>query len=145
MKLSLKIGMPILSSILLLSVSMTGLAQKTPGFNNKIPENILTPDKVEMRIGTLKFFEGQPAAGLGPLMTSSFASSSTWAPPDPTRGKGGKYLNLSPDYDGELDPPVGGMKAEVGAETYFIAKSTSYVNWLILRGFLRGRLTTATL
>ena len=34
------------------------------------------------------------------------------------------------------DPPVGGMKAEVGGENYFVARSTSYVNWLILRGFL---------
>ncbi len=44
--------------------------------------------------------------------------------PGPDRGKGGKYLILPPDYDGET--PKG----------YFVAKSTSYVNWLILRGFL---------
>jgi hypothetical protein len=43
MKLSSKTGTPILSSILLLGVSMTGLAQNTPGFNNKIPEIIMTP------------------------------------------------------------------------------------------------------
>lgn len=40
------------------------------------------------------------------------------------RGKGGKYLILPPDYEGNV--PDG----------YFIAKSTSYVNFLILRGFL---------
>jgi hypothetical protein len=34
--------------------------QPTPGFNNKIPESILTPDKVETRIGTLEFFDGIP-------------------------------------------------------------------------------------
>ncbi|MHC4178064.1 MAG: hypothetical protein ACYSWU_11195 [Planctomycetota bacterium] len=28
----------------------------TPGFNTKIPESIMTPDKVETRIGTLEFF-----------------------------------------------------------------------------------------
>ncbi|UXP31017.1 DUF1254 domain-containing protein [Reichenbachiella agarivorans] len=44
--------------------------------------------------------------------------------PGPDRGQGGKYLILPPDYDGET--PDG----------YFVAKSTSYVNWLILRGFL---------
>ncbi|MCG2462317.1 DUF1254 domain-containing protein [Flavobacteriaceae bacterium F89] len=44
--------------------------------------------------------------------------------PGPDRGKGGKYLILPPDYNGET--PKG----------YFVAKSTSYVNWLILRGFL---------
>ena len=35
-------------------------AQSTPGFNNKIPEKIMTPDSVETRIGTLKFFDGLP-------------------------------------------------------------------------------------
>ena len=32
----------------------------TPGFNNKIPDKILTPDKVETRIGTLNFVDGVP-------------------------------------------------------------------------------------
>ena len=32
----------------------------TPGFNNKIPESVLTPDTVETKIGTLKFFDGIP-------------------------------------------------------------------------------------
>jgi hypothetical protein len=32
----------------------------TPGFNNKIPPEILTPSTVETRIGTLKYFDGLP-------------------------------------------------------------------------------------
>jgi len=32
----------------------------TPGFNNLIPESILTPDSVETSIGTLNFFDGLP-------------------------------------------------------------------------------------
>src|SRR5271154_5022441 len=32
----------------------------TPGFNNKIPETILTPDTVQTRIGTLNFVDGVP-------------------------------------------------------------------------------------
>jgi hypothetical protein len=32
----------------------------TPGYNNKIPDSILTPDKVETRIGTLNFVDGVP-------------------------------------------------------------------------------------
>ena len=32
----------------------------TPGFNTKIPEQILTPDTVQTRIGTLKFVDGVP-------------------------------------------------------------------------------------
>jgi len=39
----------------------TAFAQKpTPGYNNKIPESIMTPDKVKTRIGTLEFFDGIP-------------------------------------------------------------------------------------
>lgn len=34
----------------------------TPGFNNRIPENIMTPDKVETRIGTFNFVDGIPTA-----------------------------------------------------------------------------------
>ncbi|MES0385535.1 MAG: DUF1254 domain-containing protein, partial [Hyphomicrobium sp.] len=34
--------------------------EPTPGFNNKIPESVLTPDTVETRIGTLEFFDGIP-------------------------------------------------------------------------------------
>lgn len=44
--------------------------------------------------------------------------------PGPDRGQGGKYLILPPDYEGDV--PDG----------YFVSRSTSYTNWLILRGFL---------
>ena len=36
-------------------------AQPTEGYNNKIPPAIMTPDKVETRIGTLEFFDGLPS------------------------------------------------------------------------------------
>jgi hypothetical protein len=49
-----------LVSLLMLSVCATAFAQNTPGFNNKIPDNIMTPDQVETSIGTLKFFDGAP-------------------------------------------------------------------------------------
>ena len=32
----------------------------TPGYNHKIPSQILTPDSVATRIGTLSFFDGLP-------------------------------------------------------------------------------------
>ncbi len=34
----------------------------TPGFNNKIPDKLMTPDAVETRLGTLKFVNGVPTA-----------------------------------------------------------------------------------
>ncbi|MFV1958011.1 MAG: DUF1254 domain-containing protein [Planctomycetota bacterium] len=58
----------------------------------------------------------------------------------PDRGRGGTYVILPPDYEGELNPPEGGMEAEMdvgGAKRkVFVSKSRSYVNWMILRGFL---------
>ena len=36
------------------------VADATPGFNNEIPEKILTPDKVETRLGTFEFVDGVP-------------------------------------------------------------------------------------
>ncbi len=50
-------------TLLVLVVAFTAgdtFAQSTPGFNNKIPESILTPDTVETRVGTLEFFDGIP-------------------------------------------------------------------------------------
>jgi hypothetical protein len=41
---------------------MTVAKEATPGFNAKIPESILTPDTVETKVGTLKFFDGIPDA-----------------------------------------------------------------------------------
>jgi hypothetical protein len=46
------------SALLLMPVAVA--EEKTPGFNNLIPETILTPDRVETRIGTLEFFDGMP-------------------------------------------------------------------------------------
>ena len=32
----------------------------TPGYNNKIPESIMTPNNLETRIGTFEYFDGIP-------------------------------------------------------------------------------------
>ncbi len=187
--------------------------QPTPGYNNRIPEKIMTPDKVETRIGTLEFFDGIPTKETAALVYDNLDflrgveaflngvpaasveglrrgmaelgatechqavvfdnlmdSNSLWltgntdtvyasifldlkkdgptvveipagagpgtvddayfrfvidmGAPGPDRGKGGKYLLLPPDYDGDVP------------EGYYTAKSPSWVNWVILRGFL---------
>ena len=47
----------------------TILAQETtPGFNNKIPESILTPDEIKTKVGTLKFFDGIPTKETASLL-----------------------------------------------------------------------------
>jgi len=197
-----------------LAFMTTGVyAQNTPGYNNKIPEKIMTPDTVETRIGTLKFFDGfptkettkrvydnldflrgvevflnfvpatsleglrrgmvdlgatsanqvlifdeladsnplwltgntdtvyasvildlerdgptvveiPPGCGPGTVNDAFFRFVVDMGGPGPDKGKGGKYLILPPGYKGEV--PSG----------YFVARSPSYVNWLILRGFV---------
>jgi hypothetical protein len=186
----------------------------TPGFNNRIPEQVLTPDRVETRIGTLNFVDGVPTAettqkvydnldflrgveaflnfmpaaslealrlgnasqgatksnqavilddlldsnplfltgntdtvycsvildlevdgptvvevpagsGPGTVNDAAFRFVIDMGGPGPDKGKGGKYLIVPSGYKGKL--PTKG---------YFVARSPSYVNWLILRGFL---------
>lgn len=200
--------------------------EPTPGYNTRIPEGLLTPDKYPTRVGDIEFFDGiptaataealynhldyirgvqtflngMPAASLEAIRRSQIVDGRTrsnvaWifdqlmdsnplfltgntdtvylsvildleedgptvievppgtgpgtvndaffrfvidtGPPGPDAAKGGKYLILPPDYDGDLDPPVGGMEADLDGETYFVAKSTSWVNWYIARGFLK--------
>jgi len=62
--------------------------------------------------------------------------------------KGGTYIILPPDYNGTLKPTKNGMKyrgkdmtttVDIGGKKtkVWIAQSTSYTNWMILRGFLK--------
>jgi hypothetical protein len=63
-------------------------------------------------------------AGPGTVDDAFFRFVIDMGAPGPDRGKGGKYLLLPPDYEGEVP------------EGYFAAKSPSWVNWVALRGFL---------
>ena len=188
--------------------------EPTPGYNTKIPETIMTPDRVETRVGTLEFFDGiptketatllydnldyirgvetflngmhaasleafrrgqaaiagegcstvlifdqlmdsnslfltgntdtvyvsvfldlkkdgstvieiPPGTGPGTVNDAFFRFVVDTGPPGPDKAKGGKYLILPPGYEGDI--PDG----------YFVAKSTSWVNWFIARGFLK--------
>jgi hypothetical protein len=192
---------------------MTTEQTPTPNYNTRIPEKIMTPDRVETRIGTLEFFDGIPTketaalvydnldflrgvetflngipaasveglrlgqielgatechqavvfdnlmdsnplwltgntdtvycsvflnlkkdgptvvevpagAGPGTVDDAYFRFIIDMGAPGPDRGKGGKYLLLPPDYEGDVP------------EGYFTAKSPSWVSWVILRGFL---------
>jgi len=51
-----------LSVALAATIASAAAADDTipPGFNTPIPKSILTPDKVETRLGTLTFFDGVP-------------------------------------------------------------------------------------
>ena len=65
-----------------------------------------------------------PNTGPGTVNDAFFRFVIDTGAPGPDKGKGGKYLILPPGFEGDVP------------EGYFTAKSTSYINWLILRGFL---------
>ena len=66
-------------------------------------------------------------AGLGPgtINDAFFRFVADTGAPGPDRGKGGKYLILGPD---DAEP--------ANIDDYFVFRSPSYSNWLILRAFL---------
>jgi hypothetical protein len=65
-----------------------------------------------------------PGSGPGTVDDAWFRFVVDTGAPGPDRGQGGKYLILPPGHDGEV--PGG----------YFVAQSTSYVNLVLLRGFM---------
>lgn len=68
--------------------------------------------------------EVPPGCGPGTVNDAWFRFVVDMGAAGPDRGAGGKYLILPASYDGAVP------------EGYFTAASPSYVNWLILRGFL---------
>lgn len=202
------------TSMVMLSLNVTGYGAEIPsGYNTPIPRSIMTPDKVETRIGTLEFFDGVPSqktaqltldnlfflrgveaflngvpmasihalvegyksigvteanhmivtdklmdskplfltantdtvyafsffdlektgplvievppgTGPGTVNDAFFRFVVDMGMPGPDRGIGGKYLILPPGYEGK------------SPEGYFLAKSPSYINLFVLRGFL---------
>ena len=74
-----------------------------------------------------------PRCGPGTVNDAWFRFVIDMGGPGPDRGQGGSYLIVHEDYDGQIP------------EGYFTARTPSYVNWLILRGFLvDGSPETAT-
>jgi len=72
-----------------------------------------------------------PGAGPGTVNDAYFRFVVDMGAPGPDRGKGGKYLILPPDFEGQA--PAG----------YFVKKSPTYINWLPLRGFMKDGTTDA--
>jgi hypothetical protein len=88
--------------------------------------------------------EVPPGAGPGTVNDAFFRFVVDMGAPGPDRKKGGMYIILPPNYDGDLKVTPNSfkdnhsVKAMVGGVEHdvWIAKSRSYINWLILRGFL---------
>ena len=82
-----------------------------------------------------------PKCGPGTVNDAFFRFVVDMGAPGPDRGKGGKYLILPPNYKGlPIEFPDNNSTVVVQAgdtmENYYVVQSQSYINWLILRGFL---------
>jgi hypothetical protein len=83
-------------------------------------------------------------AGPGTVNDAFFRFVVDMGAPGPDRKKGGMYIILPPNYEGDLEVTPNSfkdnhsVKAMVGGVEHdvWIAKSKSYTNWIILRGFL---------
>ena len=77
--------------------------------------------------------EVPPGMGPGTVNDAYFRFIVDMGGPGPDKGKGGKYLIVPESYSGVIP------------EGYFVAKTPSRINWLILRGFLdqEGKTDTA--
>lgn len=74
-----------------------------------------------------------PGPVLGTLDDAFFLFVSDVGLTGPDRGKGGKYLFIGPDYEGDIP------------EDYFVVKSTTYRHWLLMRVFVKdGDLKAST-
>ena len=75
--------------------------------------------------------EVPPGSGPATIDDAFFRFVIDMGPPGPDRGQGGKYLIIPPDYKGAVpkDKKDGGQ--------YYVAHSPSYVNLVVLRGFLK--------
>ncbi|MFC1599242.1 DUF1254 domain-containing protein [Candidatus Omnitrophota bacterium] len=70
-----------------------------------------------------------PPEQLGILDDGNMRYLSDMGAAGPDKGKGGKYLVLPPGYKGDVP------------EGYFVVKSTSYVVWNFMRGYVTGSVT----
>ena len=83
-------------------------------------------------------------AGPGTLNDAFFRYVVDMGAPGPDRKKGGYYIILPPDYKGGMKPTPNtfkdnrSVKVKIGGKMVdaWIAQSRSYINWLVLRGFL---------
>ncbi|VAV99253.1 protein of unknown function DUF882 [hydrothermal vent metagenome] len=105
-------------------VLMDELMDSSPLFLTGNTDTVYASAILDLERDGATVVEIPPKCGPGTVNDAWFRFVIDMGAPGPDRGAGGKYLILPPDHEGEVP------------EGYFVAKSPSYVNWLILRGFL---------
>lgn len=79
--------------------------------------------EVDVKNGPVVFEIGSPVLGL--LDDAFFRYVADIGIPGPDKGKGGKYLLVGPDYEGDIP------------EGYFVLKTRTYRHWLLMRIFVK--------
>ena len=124
------------------------LMDSTPLFLTGNTDTVYAAAMLDLERDGATVVEIPAGAGPGTVNDAFFRFVVDMGAPGPDAKKGGTYIILPPDYKGDLKPTLNGMqhrgkdtRASVmiaGEKTKaWIAQSTSYNNWLILRGFLK--------
>ncbi|HZD33274.1 MAG TPA: DUF1254 domain-containing protein [Candidatus Angelobacter sp.] len=125
------------------AVVMEQLLDAAPLFLTGNTDTVYVSVTLDLKKDGPTVVEIPPGCGPGTVNDAYFRFVVDMGAPGPDRGKGGKYLILPPDYKADLLGPIGGKEAVVNGQKYFVVKSPSYKNWLILRGFLVNGKTDA--
>jgi len=124
------------------------LLDSTPLFLTGNTDTVYATSMMDLEKDGPTVVEIPAGAGPGTVNDAFFRFVVDMGAPGPDAKKGGMYIILPPDYKGELKPTLNGMQhrgkdtravVNVGGvdKKAWIAQSTSYRNWLILRGFLK--------
>ncbi|MCJ8318332.1 MAG: DUF1254 domain-containing protein, partial [Colwellia sp.] len=124
------------------------LMDSTPLFLTGNTDTVYACVMLDLEKDGVTVVEIPAGAGPGTVNDAFFRFVVDMGAPGPDAKKGGMYIILPPDYKGDLEPTLNGMQHRgkdtratvmVGGKNQkvWIAQSTSYNNWLILRGFLK--------
>ena len=127
---------------------MDNLMDSSPLFLTGNTDTVYASSIIDLEKNGPTVIEMPAGAGPGTINDAYFRFVVDMGAPGPDAKKGGIYIILPPDYKGDLNVTKNGMKdrgtdtrAEVmiggKKEKAWIAQSTSYTNWMILRGFLK--------
>ena len=125
-------------------VIMDKLMDSTPLFLTGNTDTVYVSSFFDLKATGPLVIEMPAGAGPGTVNDAFFRFVVDTGAPGPDRKKGGTYIILPPDYEGDLKVTPNtfkdnsSVKAEVGGKMrdVWIAQSRSYTNWVILRGFL---------
>ncbi len=124
------------------------LMDSTPLFLTGNTDTVYAMAMLDLEKDGVTVVEIPPGAGPGTVNDAFFRFVVDMGAPGPDAKKGGTYIILPPGYKGDLKPTLNGMQHRgkdtrittmVGGKKtkVWVAQSTSYNNWLILRGFLK--------